>query len=301
MMRTKEGAPRARTAAVALECWPDSTVQGSSVRDRGVKVVKRTYVRTRAHMAGGCRAALCDCPRKKWCCCATVPYAGAVGGADKRNGVKSQSKDKQGSGTHFHGARGRYRRLTLSTRARPRYSPTQPHTTTHPTASIPPIPNLRDCLTSISSLNLNLDLVHRETSLPPSTPCSPSPSKLFTPTHTPKICPAPISSSVAELQRKLQKDWEISPSPLHHTWINSKSPRLVVINSVCRNCVEHHAGHNMLTRAGLRCAHSDSSRRPGREPRATVDGAGAPRRSGPFGRTFLTSLAMSPHEAGLLQ
>lgn len=30
--------------------------------------------------------------------CATVPYAGAVGGADKRNGVKSQSKDKQGSG-----------------------------------------------------------------------------------------------------------------------------------------------------------------------------------------------------------
>lgn len=64
---------------------------------------------------------------------------------------------------------------------------------------------------------------------------------------------------VAELKKKdycgTIQNWRVSPSLHHRAWTNSKRHRLVVINSVYRNDVEHHASHNMLTIAGLRCAH----------------------------------------------
>lgn len=167
MARTKQGAARARTAAVVLGVLDQ--IQRCRGRACGTEVSRLSSVHMyvlahtwRAVDEQRCTTVLAKTGAAVQLC----PYAGAVGGADKRNGVKGQSKDKQGSGLISTVGRGRYRRLTLSAGVRPRYSPTQPHTTTHPTASIPPIPNLRDCLTSISSRNLNLDLVHRETSLP---------------------------------------------------------------------------------------------------------------------------------------
>lgn len=65
---------------------------------------------------------------KKWCCCTTLPYAGAVGGADKRNGVKSQSKDKQGSVGSFQW---RAREIPQADTTHGVLFPTQPHTHTH--------------------------------------------------------------------------------------------------------------------------------------------------------------------------
>lgn len=119
----------------------------------------------------------CHCPRMQV----------RVGGADKRNGVKSQSKDKQGSVVSFPTS---VREVPQADTTRGSTFPTQPHLTHthtlppmvrhHPTASIPPIPNLRDCLTSISTFIAKL--AFHPISSPRS---SPPPIITFTPRLSP--------------------------------------------------------------------------------------------------------------------
>lgn len=98
MTRTKEGALRAWTAAVV---WSAGQIQRCRGRACGTEVSRLSsvhmYVLAHTWRAGDeqrCATVLA----KNGAAVRLCSYAGAVGGADKRNGVKSQSKDKQGSG-----------------------------------------------------------------------------------------------------------------------------------------------------------------------------------------------------------